>query len=227
MTESRSGRRARAWKTGGAALAALGLALAVAPAAGAAPTTPGQPTNVTISAGPRLVKVTFTAPASNGGSKITNYRVKCTSSDGGKAGAHNGDKSPIKVGGLTAGKTYSCTVAAHNKVGYGQDSAASNSVVVKPTVPGPPTNVAATAGKRSGKVTFTKPADNGSAKIDDYRVNCTSSDGGVARHKDGAKSPITVGGLTAGKTYSCTVAAHNKVGFGPSTASNTFVPTKK
>ena len=228
MSKSRSGHRGRAWKIGAAALAASGLALATAPAAGAAPTTPGQPTNVSITAGPRNVKVTFTAPTSNGGSKITNYRAKCTSSDGGKAGAHNGDKSPIKVGGLTAGKTYSCTVAAHNKVGYGSESTPSNSVVVKPTVPGPPTNVSATAGKRSGRVTFTKPADNGSAKIDDYRVKCTSSNGGVARQKDGDKSPIKVGGLTAGKTYSCTVAAHNKVGFGsPSSPSNDFVPTKK
>src|SRR5436190_21624746 len=116
MSKSRSGHRARALKIGAAALATLGLALGMAPAAGAAPTTPGQPTNVSITAGPRNVKVTFTAPTSNGGSKITNYRAKCTSSDGGKAGAHNGDKSPIKDGGLTAGTTYSCTVADHKQL---------------------------------------------------------------------------------------------------------------
>ena len=226
MNHSKSGRRARAWKIGGAAVAAIGLALAAAPAAGAAPTTPDQPTNVSITAGNRSVKVTFTAPANNGGSKITNYRATCTSSDGGKKGSHNGDKSPIKVDGLTAGKTYSCTVAAHNKVGYGHESGVSNSVVVKPTKPGAPTNVVATARKHGGKVTFTKPADNGGAKIDDYRVVCTSGNGGVTRHKDGKKSPITVGGLTVGKTYSCSVAAHNKVGFGPATSSNDFVPTK-
>jgi len=225
MTDGKSGGRGRVWKIGAATLGALGLVLAIAPAAGAAPTTPGQPTNVAITAGNRSVKVTFTAPTSNGGSKITGYRAKCTSSDGGKARSHDGAKSPIKVDGLTAGKTYSCTVAARNKVGLGTESGSSNSVVVKPTAPGAPTNVTATAGKHSGKVRFTRPADNGGAKIDHYRVTCTSTNGGVARHKDGDKSPIKVGGLTAGKTYSCTVAAHNKVGFGPpSSSSNTFVP---
>src|SRR5204863_10031508 len=69
MSKSRSGHRGRAWKIGAAALAASGLALATAPAAGAAPTTPGHPTHVSITAGARNVKVTFTAPTSNGGSK--------------------------------------------------------------------------------------------------------------------------------------------------------------
>ena len=228
MSKTTAGARRRAWMIATAGLGALGLALASAPAAGAAPTKPGQPNPPTITAGNRSVRATFTAPTSDGGSKITGYRVKCTSSNGGKAHSHDGPKSPIKVDGLTAGKDYTCTVAARNKVGLGMASGASNSVTVKPTVPGPPQNVQATGGKHSGKITFTKPADNGGAKIDHYRAKCTSSNGGKAQHKDGDKSPIKVGGLTAGKSYTCTVAAHNKVGFGPAASQSNpaFTPTK-
>jgi fibronectin type III domain protein len=81
---------------------------------------------VSITAGNRSVRVTFTKSGTTRGSKINNYRARCTSTDGGKARSHEGDKSPIKVGGLTAGKTYSCTVAAHNKVGFGSPSSPSN-----------------------------------------------------------------------------------------------------
>src|SRR5205823_1826559 len=131
MSKTKAGGRGHAWKIGAAGLAAAGLALASAPAAGAAPTTPGQPAPPTITAGNRSVKATFTKPASDGGSKITGYRVKCTSSDGGVARRKDGDRSPITVGGLTAGKTYTCTVAAHNKVGFGPASAPSNTFVPK------------------------------------------------------------------------------------------------
>src|SRR5690242_17755772 len=117
MSKTTAGARRRAWMIATAGLGALGLALASAPAAGAAPTKPGQPNPPTITAGNRSVRATFTAPT-NGGSKITGYRVKCTAT-GGKTRQHDGPKSPIKVDGLTAGKDYTCTVAARNKVGLG------------------------------------------------------------------------------------------------------------
>jgi len=114
----------------GVALSSMALALP-AGAAPHKPTKPGAPTITSVTAGVQSVKVTFTPPASNGGSKIVNYRVVCTSSNGGRKGANEGPKSPIRVGGLTAGKTYTCTVAAVNKVGRGPASAASDSFVPK------------------------------------------------------------------------------------------------
>ena len=122
----------------GAALL-LGTALslsAVAMPAGAAkptkPTKPGAPTITAIAAGVKSVRVFFTKPADNGGSKIVNYRVVCKSTDGGRKGANEGTKSPIKVSGLNV-KTYTCTVAARNKVGLGTPSAPSEPFVPKPT----------------------------------------------------------------------------------------------
>jgi hypothetical protein len=69
------------------------------------------------------------------------------------------------------------------------------------------------------KLTFKAPAPNG-APITGYTATCKSSNGGVKQSKDGTKSPITVSGLTAGKTYTCTVVGKNARGAGtPSTPS--------
>jgi len=197
-----------------------------APVGAATPTVPGAPTITSITAGHRSVKVAFTKPADNGGAGVTSYRVKCTSSNGGVTRSHEGTRSPIYVAGLTAEKTYTCTLRARNKVGLGPASAPSDSVVVLPSAPGAPTINSVSAGKGSVKITFTKPADNGGAKIVDYRAKCTSSNGGVKGARGTSKSPVVVSGLTAGKTYTCTVAARNKVGFGPASApSDPVVPS--
>jgi hypothetical protein len=94
----------------------------------------------------------------------------------------------------------------------------------KPAKPGAPTITSVTAGVRSVKVAFDKPADNGGSKITNYRVVCTSSDGGAKHANEGPKSPIKVAGLTAGKTYMCAVSAKNKVGRGPAATTGSFVP---
>jgi hypothetical protein len=108
----------------GAAVACLALA-APAGAVPHKPTKPGAPTITGVTPGFHSVTVKFNPPASNGGSPILNYRVVCTSTNGGAPGANEGPQSPIKVSGLTTGKTYHCTVSAKNKVGRGPASAPS------------------------------------------------------------------------------------------------------
>jgi len=44
-----------------------------------------------------------------------------------------------------------------------------------------------------------------SGPITSYRARCRSLDGGVSGSRTGTKSPVTVGGLTTGKTYLCSV----------------------
>ena len=61
--------------------------------------------------------VPLAAPESNGGAKISSYRATCVSSDGGAPHADNEPKSTVRVVGLTALKTYTCTVAARNASG--------------------------------------------------------------------------------------------------------------
>ena len=87
-------------------------------------TVPGAPTIGTATAGNAQASVTFTAPASDGGSAITGYRVTSTPGSITATGA----SSPIVITGLSNGTAYTFTVAAQNAIGYGAESAASNSV---------------------------------------------------------------------------------------------------
>jgi hypothetical protein len=76
--------------------------------------------------------VTFTPPASNGGAPITSYTV--TASPGGQTATGSG--SPIFVGGLVNGQSYTFTVTATNAAGTGPSSLSS-----PPAVPAAGTRV--------------------------------------------------------------------------------------
>jgi hypothetical protein len=116
------------------------------------------------------------------------------------------------VSGLTTANLYTCVVVATNARGAGTASAPSAPIAVGS--PGPPTGVTALK-VASGqlKVSFGAAPNNGSA-ITGYSATCTSSNGGVARSQTGAASPLTVSGLTAAKSYTCTVTATNARGSG-------------
>jgi hypothetical protein len=79
--------------------------------------------------------VSFTAPASDGGSPITGYTV--TSSPAGIT--VNGTSSPITVTGLMNGIPYTFTVTATNSVGDSPASAPSSAVT--PIITKPPTPI--------------------------------------------------------------------------------------
>ena len=155
--------------------------------------------------------VTFTAPASTGGTAIAGYTV--TSSPGGITAT--GVSSPITIQGLTNGTAYTFTVTATSTA-----SSASNPVTPA-SAPDAPTIGTATGGDTQATVTFTAPANNGFAAITGYTV--TSFPGGIT--KTGASSPITITGLTNGTPYTFTVTATNSVGTGAaSAASNSVTP---
>ena len=177
-------------------------------------TVPNAPAILTAEAGNSEAKVSFEAPASNGGSKITSYTV--TSSSGQKA---SGPASPITVKGLTNGTPFTFTVTAANKMGTGPPSPASNSVTPA-KVPDAPAIVRVRAHNSEAQVSFKAPASNGGSKITSYTV--TSSSGQKA---SGPASPITVKGLTRGTPCTFTVTAANEIGVGPSSiASKSVTP---
>jgi len=75
-------------------------------------------------------------------------------------------------------------------------------------MPGPPTNVTATAGSGEATVSFKPPKSDGGSPIIRYTV--TSHPGNITA--SGKQSPITLKGLTNGITYTFTVTASNSVG---------------
>ena len=115
-----------------------------------APTVPGAPTGVSAAPANGSASVSFTAPASNGGSALTGYTVTATDTTNRANGGQtaSGSASPINVTGLTNGDSYTFTVTATNGVGTGP--ASSGVVAVTPaTDPGAPTGVSATSGRVS------------------------------------------------------------------------------
>jgi outer membrane protein OmpA-like peptidoglycan-associated protein len=112
-------------------------------------TVPGAPTIGSITAGDQQLSVPFTAPGSNGGASITNYKY---SIDNGSSWTSAGStSSPGVITGLTNGSSYSVKLRAVNSIGDGTASTAvsatplalqpqspSYSAPSTPTAPTPP-----------------------------------------------------------------------------------------
>ncbi|WP_104667012.1 fibronectin type III domain-containing protein [Ensifer adhaerens] len=88
------------------------------------PVIPGAPLIGSATAGDTQATITFTPPASDGGSAVIDYIV--TVNPGGAT--FTGPSSPITATALTNGTAYTFTVAATTAAGTGAPSAASNAV---------------------------------------------------------------------------------------------------
>jgi uncharacterized repeat protein (TIGR01451 family) len=178
------------------------------------PATPAAPT---ATAGVTSATVTWVAPADNG-SPITNYIV--TPFRNGVAQApqtFDASTTTRTLTGLTAGASYTFTVAAVNALGTSAASPQS-AAVIPYTIPGQPVITAATPGDSSATLTWTAPANGGSA-ITGYII--TPYIGAVAQPPQtftGTGTTQTATGLTPGTAYTFTVTAQNLAGPGPPSA---------
>ena len=146
-----------------------------------------------------------------------------TSSPGGKTcTASDADTLACIVTGLTNGTAYTFTVTATNGEGTSAASVASGSIIPA-SAPATPIAPVATSGNGRVSVTWTKPADNGSA-VTGYTV--TSSPGGkTCTASDADTLACIVTGLTTGTAYTFTVTATNGEGTSAaSVASSSIIP---
>lgn len=180
-------------------------------------TVPGAPSITTVTAGNTQVTVTWTAPASTGGTAITGYVV--TSTPGSFTASTNGSTTTVAVTGLTNGVAYQFSVVAQNAAGTGPASALS-SAVTPAQPPGAPSNIVATAGNQQVSLTWTAAPSNG-ATITGYLI--TSSTGNFS--KTVATTSATVVGPVNGTTYTFDVVATSSAGNGAVGTSNSVVPS--
>jgi titin len=200
----------------GAALTGLGFTSSLAVAADVAPSAPAAPWGVTASAGNAAATVTWNAPADDGGSPVTGYRV--TARSGGvtvKAITVDPPATSVEIDGLTNGTTYTFTVTAINAIGSGAESAPSNATTPA-TVPGAPTAVTGSSWLGTVNLGWQAPASDGGTPIVSYVVSVRSGGSEVTTVTVAAPATGTVvEGLTNGTPYTFTVTAVNAMGSGP------------
>src|SRR5216117_2763283 len=187
----------------------------------APPTPPSAPQNLAATGGNAQVTLTWQAPASDGGSPITNYKIY-------RGLAPSTETLLTTVGNVltytdsavTNGVTYYYQVSAVNSPGEGaksnEASATPNTPPPPPSPPSTPTNFVATGGNAQVTLTWQAPASNGGSPITNYRIyRGTSSNGETLLATIGNVLTYTDTSVTNGVTYYYQVSAVNGAGEGP------------
>ena len=157
-------------------------------------------------------RVSWSAPAYDGGAPIRTYTAKWEGSSGSQECA----ASPCTIAGLTNGKDYFFTVTATNVVGESEPGGPSNAA--RPdTKPGPVTGVTMVRrGDGSLTIRWAPPENKGSA-VSKYVLRLIPTAGGTPRTAQVAAPSLstTVTGLNNMSQYSVEAQAYNEAGPGP------------
>lgn len=179
---------------------------------------PGAPTQVIVTRQSQAAAVSWTAPASDGGSAITGYRV--TTFAGGVAvdgRTCSTSSTSCTVTGLTNGVDYTFSVTATNAIGNSAPSSRSQVIAPRATaagVPGRPTGLTLDSARLgSFAIHWTEPTSNGGSSITSYTATASSS--GLPTRSCTVMfgtSSCTISGLTIGSKYSVSLTATNSAG---------------
>lgn len=189
------------------------VAALVAACGGASTSPPGAPTGLSSEALVRAATLTWTAPASSGGSPIRGYTVSISPATPAAIFAVVG--TTASVFGLANGTAYTFAVTATNAGGTGAASVPSPTVTT-PSLPGAPTGLAATASDAAVVLVWTEPSSTGGRALTGYTVVPSPAAPSAVFAVVGARASIT--GLANGTAYTFTVHATTTVGNGPSSA---------
>jgi len=139
------------------------------PSTALAASVPGQPTGVMADVGVQGSTVTWTPPASDGGSPITSYTI---ASSAGPTLTVQAPATSATITGLAA-VSQTFTVAATNAVGTGLASVPSSPVTPvnpNPGAPGAPTGITASVSNNVVTINWTPPASSGTSPIVQYDI---------------------------------------------------------
>jgi subtilisin family serine protease len=182
------------------------------------PGVPGAPTLAVPTTASNRVNLSWSAPASNGGSTITGYRVY----RGLSSGAESLLTTPDLGAGVTSyadttavnGTTYFYKVSAVNAIG----ETASGEQSATPTgLPSAPQSLAMSVASGSPTLTWSPPASSGGTPVDGYQVlRSTSSGNEIALPNQPVGTALTFTDSTAtnGGRYYYVVKAHTSLGYG-------------
>lgn len=179
---------------------------------------PGSPTSLAGSYRDASVALTWSAPSSNGGSPIRDYKVEYSSNNGSTWDIFSRASSSATsetVTGLSNGTSYIFRVSAINDPGTGTASTSTGAITPK-TSPSAPTSLIVTPGNSQVSIAFTAGATGGSA-ITDYIIEYSSNSGSswsTFAHTASSSSPQVVSGLTNYTNYIFRLTAKNIVGNG-------------
>ena len=181
-------------------------------------TVPGQPTSVSGVAGVSQVALSWTAPASDGGSALTDYVVEYSTNSGTTWITFADSVSTtasVTVTGLTNGTGYVFRVSARNIAGTGLPSSSSSSIIPR-TAPSAAQSVVGVSGNAQVALSWSAPSSTGGNAVTDYVVQYSSDGTTWTTFTDSVSSTAscTVTGLTNGTAYTFRVAAVNAGGAG-------------
>ena len=189
---------------------------------------PGAPAGLTATLGDSKVSLSWTAPADDGGSQITDYIIEYTTdvswntfNDG------TGTGTTATVTGLANNTTYHFRVSAVNAVGTGLPSDIASAMPF--SIPAAPSRLHATAGDKSVSLAWAIPPgwhDPGDTPGYGYITEYRPVDGKWVKFSDEINHDrfVTVTGLTNGTKYEFRVIAVNPAGIGPASAIVTATP---
>src|SRR5437867_403019 len=178
-------------------------------------TPPGAPQGLVATAGDATVTLTWSAPSSNGGSPITNYRIYRSTTGGGETPqATIGNVLTYSDTAVTNGVTYYYEVSALNNVGEGPRSSEASATPIAPTTaPGAPRDLGAVAGDATVALAWSSPSSDGGSAITNFKIYQGTASGGESLLATvGAVFSYPDSSVTNGVTYYYYVTAVNGIG---------------
>lgn len=163
------------------------------------PARPGQPTNVTATAGYASGTVRWTTPVTNG-PPITSYAVTAENLTANTSATVTCtdclNTNTYAFNALVPGQNYRFRVRATNSIGTGSDSANSNTITAEPTVTLAPTNVQASRGDRQATVRWDAPPGSVGG-LTEYTVHTYRASDDVRLQTNNAATSTASCGATA------------------------------